>query len=127
MSRRGYRGGGGEGGVGVNAGASPGPPGGATATWRSYGNSAVCLRPSRTAGTDRGLPHGSGAHAKPRMKGGFERRGRGLPRQARGEGACCMLHVRLVATDVLRLAMRGPPFLGDVYCRWRMHGNGSVR
>jgi hypothetical protein len=38
-----------------------------------------------------------------------------------------MLHVRLVATDVLRLAMRGPPFLGDVYCRWRMHGNGSVR
>ena len=36
-----------------------------------------------------------------------------------------MLHVRLVATDVHRLAMRGPPFLGDVYVplalrRWRM-------
>ena len=71
----------------------------------------MSLRPSRTAGTDCGLPHGSGAHAKPRMKGGFERRGRGLPWQARRgrKGVhVCMLHVRLVAADVLLLAMRGP-------------------
>ena len=49
MSRHGGQSGGGEGGVGLSADASPGPPGGATSIWRSYGSSVASSRHSRTA------------------------------------------------------------------------------
>ena len=78
---------------------APGPPGGATAIWQSCGSSVVPV--SWRLRSEFGLPRTAWARthdAKPRIKGGFERRGQGLPRQARGGGACCMLHVRLVAT-----------------------------